>query len=202
MREYARRYRARNRERIRARERELYAIDPEKYREKSRRVRAKRSPEYAKELRRVQYCKHNEGEKQNPTYQKAWRKKNAQKLLEYQRAYAENNREYIRNRNKRYRQNNVEKVRFITRKAKLARRAREAGATGTFTQKQINLLRKNQRGKCYWCKRAYGKRPHLDHVWPLAKGGSNGAENLVLSCRTCNVRKNAKTPMEWAGVLL
>lgn len=43
---------------------------------------------------------------------------------------------------------------------------------------------------------------HIDHVWPLSKGGSNGPENLVLACAECNLRKSAKTPMEFAGVLL
>jgi 5-methylcytosine-specific restriction endonuclease McrA len=83
-----------------------------------------------------------------------------------------------------------------------ARRARKKNANGRHTAADILSLKKRQRGKCYWCKLSYGKTPHVDHVWPLALGGSNGPENLVLSCQKCNCKKWAKTPMEWAGRLL
>lgn len=201
-REYTRRYRERNHERVLARERELYQLHPEKYREKSKRVRQKRSPEYAKTLRRIQYCKHNEREKQDPAYQKEWRKKNRSYLLQYQRTYAEQHREKINDRAKRWIQNNLDRHRASMRKSKQNRRAREVAAEGKFTVKDIELLHVRQRGRCYWCRMKYGKKFHIDHVWPLKRGGSNGPENLVLSCPTCNLRKNAKTPMEFAGLLL
>lgn len=37
----------------------------------------------------------------------------------------------------------------------------------------------------------------VDHVVPLVKGGSNGPDNLVIACSTCNLRKNDKLPHEW-----
>lgn len=33
---------------------------------------------------------------------------------------------------------------------------------------------------------------HIDHVIPIAAGGSDDLENLVLSCDKCNVAKGAK----------
>lgn len=42
---------------------------------------------------------------------------------------------------------------------------------------------------------------HVDHVVPISLGGSDGPENLVLTCPNCNHRKHAKHPMDFAGVL-
>ena len=34
---------------------------------------------------------------------------------------------------------------------------------------------------------------HLDHVHPVARGGDNSPENLVVACRRCNAAKGAQT---------
>lgn len=36
----------------------------------------------------------------------------------------------------------------------------------------------------------------IDHVWPVARGGTNVLENLQVTCRRCNEMKGAKTPDE------
>jgi hypothetical protein len=46
---------------------------------------------------------------------------------------------------------------------------------------------------CVYC----GRKPpevelHVDHVIPVAKGGSNELHNLVAACRDCNLGKHAK----------
>ena len=55
--------------------------------------------------------------------------------------------------------------------------------------------------RCRWCRRGGtptadpdGVSWHIDHRLPLARGGTNQANNLVLSCRSCNSRKGTK---EW-----
>ena len=57
---------------------------------------------------------------------------------------------------------------------------------------------------CHYCGVALeGKpdrpRPHVDHVFSKSRGGSNGLENKVLACPTCNIAKGARTPQEWLG---
>ena len=37
----------------------------------------------------------------------------------------------------------------------------------------------------------------LDHKMPLSRGGTNNYENLCIACRSCNSRKNVKTPEEF-----
>jgi 5-methylcytosine-specific restriction endonuclease McrA len=52
---------------------------------------------------------------------------------------------------------------------------------------------------CYWCDKKCAKKYHIDHYEPLAKGGRHQVGNLVIACPTCNLRKNAKDPLEFAA---
>lgn len=49
-------------------------------------------------------------------------------------------------------------------------------------------------GRCRYCG---SKNPpfHLDHVYPVSKGGETSIDNLVLACRKCNSEKSAKVGM-------
>jgi 5-methylcytosine-specific restriction endonuclease McrA len=59
-----------------------------------------------------------------------------------------------------------------------------------------------QKGKCHWCFKAVtlGKH-HIDHIYPLSKGGGNEVNNICISCPTCNLKKGNKTPVEFSGRL-
>lgn len=73
------------------------------------------------------------------------------------------------------------------------RRARKKGNGGKHTQADINRIYAEQEGRCKVCAADFLETGyHVDHVVPLAAGGSNGPENLQLLCPTCNVRKGAK----------
>lgn len=39
----------------------------------------------------------------------------------------------------------------------------------------------------------------VDHVIPIAQGGSNFEDNLVAACRRCNASKGPLTPQEWGA---
>jgi hypothetical protein len=45
---------------------------------------------------------------------------------------------------------------------------------------------------CVWCGEFDGVILHLDHLYPLSKGGTNDLENLVTSCERCNLGKHAR----------
>lgn len=51
---------------------------------------------------------------------------------------------------------------------------------------------------CAYCRDESGPF-EVDHVHPVARGGSDDHENLVCSCRTCNRSKGSKTVSEWGG---
>jgi len=81
------------------------------------------------------------------------------------------------------------------------RKARKLSAPGVHTAADVTAQYERQHGKCYWCHEKVGDTYHVDHVTPLVKKGSNGKENIVIACPTCNLSKGAKHPMDFAGVL-
>jgi 5-methylcytosine-specific restriction endonuclease McrA len=76
---------------------------------------------------------------------------------------------------------------------KASRRRAKKVANGVFLIKQSEA-QKLLSMPCFYC--GAGSE-HLDHVIPIAKGGRHSIGNLVQSCQTCNLSKNAKTIMEW-----
>lgn len=81
------------------------------------------------------------------------------------------------------------------------RRARQVAAPGTHTAADVAAQYIRQHGRCYWCGEKVKKAYHVDHVFPIIRGGSNGPENLVVACPTCNLRKNDKLPHEFSDRL-
>ncbi|MFZ1365737.1 MAG: HNH endonuclease signature motif containing protein, partial [Brachymonas denitrificans] len=82
---------------------------------------------------------------------------------------------------------------------------RKQAAGGTHTAEDVADLFRLQRGKCACCRTSIKRCYHVDHIEPLARGGSNDRTNLQLLCPTCNTRKSAKHPIEFMqsrGLLL
>ncbi|SRR6266568_2945831 len=76
------------------------------------------------------------------------------------------------------------------------RNAREKSIPGKHTAQDIQLQYKRQKGKCYYCRQTLIKY-NVDHVVPVACGGSNDPDNLVVTCPRCNQSKWRKLPHEW-----
>jgi len=56
---------------------------------------------------------------------------------------------------------------------------------------------------CQYCARQLPTRElNLDHVMPRSRGGPMSWDNVVCSCRVCNLRKGGRTPAEAAMRLL
>jgi len=162
----------------RASQRASYAADPEKC--VARRMRY--------------YWEHREAEL---AYSAAYHRANPEKIRRYQHRWSLRNPEKRREAHRNWRKRNAERSRAYTR----SRQARLAGAAGRYTADDVTAQLQRQRGRCYWCEKKLGDSYHVDHVNPVARGGLNGPENIVVACPSCNLRKGAKHPMEWAGVL-
>jgi 5-methylcytosine-specific restriction endonuclease McrA len=79
------------------------------------------------------------------------------------------------------------------------RRARVRLAEGSFSREDIELKYQEQSGCCKWCNVELNGKYNIDHVVPIAKGGTNYPDNLVLACEHCNKSKGAKMLDEWLG---
>ena len=90
---------------------------------------------------------------------------------------------------------NPEKRRIISQNYKHRRRAQErSGMTGA----DLIKWQAAQPKCCYWCGDRKAKLYTVDHYVPLSKGGAHEAHNLVIACKPCNLRKNAKDPLDFA----
>tara|TARA_S200002703_G_scaffold134886_1_gene123584 strand:- start:89 stop:757 length:669 start_codon:yes stop_codon:yes gene_type:complete len=92
-----------------------------------------------------------------------------------------------------------EAEKFKRRMHKHNRKARlkNAHSVPNVSKKEINqyILNNFEANTCIYCG-AKGEM-HLDHFFPLAKGGPNVLGNLVPACPKCNSSKKDKDPREW-----
>ena len=58
----------------------------------------------------------------------------------------------------------------------------------------IAIVSAKSNGLCFWCGGPSGKFT-IDHIIPTVCGGTDDPSNLVLSCRSCNCAKSAKSPI-------
>lgn len=89
-----------------------------------------------------------------------------------------------------YRARNPHKVREF----QMNRNGKKIGRLPKGTVKNIGNL---QKWKCAICNCSISEKYHVDHIYPLAKGGSHDALNIQLLCQSCNVRKSAKDPIKY-----
>jgi len=58
--------------------------------------------------------------------------------------------------------------------------------------------RKTSTGQCWYCLKVFPPDElTMDHLIPLARGGSSTKDNLVPSCKDCNTKKQSMMPIEW-----
>jgi len=92
----------------------------------------------------------------------------------------------------------AQRRRDATRRSGARRRALERGTTAErVTARQLAELIRTYDGRCYICRASFSEpdvQLHIDHFWPLAKGGPHTLNNLRPACSDCNVRKNARWP--------
>lgn len=140
---------------------------------------------------------------------KKHRKENAVEVSNCGRKYYAQKREEIRKRQSEYYKKNRDKFirsAFIysvnnkdrVRAYKANNRAQRKNAQGHHTKDDILRILKDQKHKCANCLCDVSGGYHVDHIMPLKLGGTNWPDNLQILCPTCNLRKNAKHPIDWA----
>jgi 5-methylcytosine-specific restriction endonuclease McrA len=124
-------------------------------------------------------------------------------------------REILIERQRVYREENAEKERASQRirsrlflqtlKGKLANRnryhkRRKLLESGDVTATQLKGLFDNAH-VCYWCgvELIKAKEKHIDHFFPISKGGGHTLANLRVSCPKCNLMKRDNDPYIFAA---
>lgn len=91
---------------------------------------------------------------------------------------------------RRYREKNPHRIHEWHKR----RRGRKIGSLPYGTIPRIGAM---QKWKCAICRVSVKGGYHVDHIMPLARGGLHEPRNLQLLCGPCNMRKNAKDPIQY-----
>lgn len=208
-------YREKNREKINARQAERYKANPDKYNNQSAEWRL-HNAEKTKEINANYRAKNNEKIREknkeryaaNPATSIKYRTENRLKInarmVIYNAANSDKTKErcrkaYLANQEKyaiagkKWREENklAKKIHHQNRRAKI----KEVG--GKLSSGLADRLFILQKGICPCCNLPLGKGFHLDHIMPIALGGTNTDDNMQLLRATCNMQKQARHPVEF-----
>lgn len=204
-RESMQKYRENNRESVRAYQRQYRRENIDRILERERASRERNKPARNASLRE-RYATDDEYREACKAQARVYYHDNRDKCLAKNKRWVAENREHVREshraRHQRYVERHRDKLRNRWRVYSHHRRAMLREAEGTHTPEDIQLIGDRQGWRCWWCQADCADDYHVDHRVPISKGGSNGPENLVVSCPACNVRKSDKLPHEFNGRLL
>lgn len=131
-------------------------------------------------------------------YGKQYRVKNKERLLVLGSIWRDKNRELSNSYAREWGKKNKEKRKAIVKACKLRRRAIGYISYKTIQQIYEENIKHYGTLTCYLCSKSivFGDDT-LDHIFPIARGGTNDKSNLAVAHRSCNSRKNTKTLEEY-----
>jgi hypothetical protein len=145
---------------------------------------------------------------------KAWVEKNRERSREIRAKWLLNNPEKQKQASKNWYLNNKDKSSEIRKKWRVENNSRSRTfcinrrrkmAGGKLSKDIVEILMAKQKGKCACCFKPLKDDFHLDHRMPIALGGENIDANMQLLHSVCNLKKNAKHPIDYMqelGLLL
>jgi len=133
-------------------------------------------------------------------WDKEYRERHKERVLERNRQWYQDNKEYARATNKQWWQNNKEKGRLlISKRNKLIIKL-----PFTLTVKQWEHIKNDFSHSCAYCGMTetehlekHKQLLHQEHFIPLTKGGEFTHNNIIPSCRLCNISKHKREFKEW-----
>ena len=125
-----------------------------------------------------------------------WREANPEKEAANKRKWRKANLERDAKSSRNWQKANPEKCKVM----KQNRRAKKKGNGGKLSKDIAQRLLNLQNGRCSCGCGASLKATgyHMDHIMPIALGGTNTDNNIQLLTPKCNLRKSAKHPDDWA----
>ncbi len=172
-----------------ARAKARYLADPKKSIEKCK----KWQRENAEHMRKYSAEYRSATKDRRSAVFKAWREKNALKRADDIRKWKAENVEHKRQYEREYFKQNPGPIR--ARNAD--RRAKTKGCAGGVSAAWIEHLLVLQKKQCAVCTKSIPDSYHVDHIFPLSKGGVHVKSNIQLLCKRCNLTKSAKHPIDF-----
>lgn len=127
----------------------------------------------------------------------AWHRANPARSAAARRRWYAANRDHVRDYRRDYRERNRQAIRVLN----AGRRARLRNApVCDLTARDWHGIKAAYRHRCAYC---HHRRPlTIDHVVPLARGGSHTASNVVPACQSCNSRKGDRAAPTYQPLLV
>lgn len=182
---YSKEYNAKNRERNRANCKEYY-----KKHKTEMDLAAKEYRESHKDSLKRYYRKYREENKEKID---KYLRENSARTKARRGKWYEKNRELSLSKNAKWYKENSE----WSRAKEAKRKALKNNSKFHFTHQDINNLYISQNGCCACCNKSLNGVFHVDHIYPLSKGGGNGPDNIQLLLPKCNLQKGNKDPEEF-----
>lgn len=82
-------------------------------------------------------------------------------------------------------------------KSRIERRVNRQSSAEGIMPKDLPRIRRILQDKCRYCAVDLLGGGEVDHLTPIARGGSNKEHNLTLACAKCNMAKTTKSLEEW-----
>jgi 5-methylcytosine-specific restriction endonuclease McrA len=128
---------------------------------------------------------------------RAYRRENPEKDAERKRIYRKARKPQLAQYARLYRAIRPE----VTAVTGARKRAVFNNVPNRITAEELFAQRQAQNSKCFYCGSKFedsrGRRPTVDHIIPLHRGGANTIQNIVYACESCNLSKGKRTPWEW-----
>ena len=126
-----------------------------------------------------------------------WRENNREAKREQSERWRKKYPEIDRENSKRWQNENWEARREIVRATNHRRRARKNKNADPMTGAEQRKWENEQSKICFYCETDCSDNYHVDHLYPLSKGGNHQADNLVIACPSCNLSKGYKDPEQF-----
>jgi len=204
--ENAKLYRIKNKEKLKIQNKEYQEKNRDRY-SVIKKIYYEKNKQKVKEYQKEYYIENrNKLNIMNSEYYK----NNKDRMNFLQKQYYNENKEHLQKMNKKYVENNKETIKKYKKEwnssigGKLAKkvcnhiRNSKIRITNdkTITKKSLENLLLEQNNKCKYCNIDLDFNTafevHLDHVIPISKGGNHSINNVVFSCKSCNLKKHDK----------
>jgi 5-methylcytosine-specific restriction endonuclease McrA len=120
---------------------------------------------------------------------KQWKRENRERAVANDARWQRENKERVQAKGNRWRARHPYRAFFVDK----ARHSNSRSPGGRVTAKQLAARWEYYGGRCWVCK---AEATEIDHVKPMAWGGSGWPANLRPICQPCNIKKSSR----WGGI--